>query len=246
MGALVGCAEGEPISEADFKTESKTSGAGGSLAAMGPGFETAGTDTTTGASGSSDNGSGGSPVTMNDSGAAGSSSTEGGMAGGGAAYDGPLAAGLKVETTTQDAKSVSFQVKITNNGTDSPPVSSIKVRYYLVADSISDASSVVFDYAAWNSGSNMAPYNTQLTGACKATFTKLTPAKMGADSYLELGAASGDSILAPKDILELHVRLNTQGEDPTNDYSYKAGSAFAVNDHIVVTQGGNVVAGMAP
>jgi len=70
-----------------------------------------------------------------------------------------------------------------------------------------------------------------------------------ADSYIEVGVSpggAGDQPLANKDWVEYHVRLNVQGEDPTNDYSYKAASAYTVNDHMVVTQGGNVVAGMAP
>jgi hypothetical protein len=247
-GLLAACAEGEPISESDLMARGKAGdGSGGSLAAGGNAAY-AGTDvTSTGTSGGgsgTDNGAGGAMSTT-DAGSAGSVD-EGGMAGGGADYDGPLAAGLKVETLSQDAKGISFQVKLTNNGTDSPPVTSIKVRYYMIAEGISDASSIVFDYAAWNSGSNMAPYNTPLTGACKATFTKLPSGKPMADSYLEVGATSGDSVLNPKDTVEFHVRSTAQGEDPTNDYSYKANTAFAANDHIVVTQGGNVVAGTAP
>jgi hypothetical protein len=75
---------------------------------------------------------------------------------------------------------------------------------------------------------------------------KLGAGKMGADSYLEFGAESGDQTLAPKDFVEFHVRSTAQGEDPTNDYSYQAGGTFAVNNHMVVTQAGNVVAGTAP
>jgi hypothetical protein len=243
---LAACAEGEPITETDFKALGNGGGGvGGSLAAGGS-FDMAGSDVTSGGTSGTDVGSGGS-APSSDAGSAGSGSVdEGGMAGGGAVYDGPLAAGLKVETQTSDTKQLSFQVKVTNNGTDSPPVSSIKVRYYLVAESISDASSIVFDYASWNSGSNMAPYNTALTGACKASYAKLTPGKPMADSYLEFGAESADSIFNPKDFIEFHVRSTAQGEDPTNDYSYKANSAFMANDHVVVTQGGNVVAGTAP
>jgi hypothetical protein len=246
LGVLAACAEGEPIAS-DFKAvggKGGHAGHGGSLAAGGSSVESGGSDQSSSAG---SGGAGGSESTsMSDAGSAGSVSGDSGMAGGGAAYDGPLSNGLKVETQSQETKTVSYQVRITNTGTDSPPVSSLKARYYLVADSISDASSVVFDYASWNSGSNVAPYNLNITALSKATYAKLTPAKPMADSYLEVGSDSGDTLLSPKDWIEFHVRLNVQGEDPTNDYSYKAASAFTVNDHMVVTQGGNVVAGMAP
>jgi hypothetical protein len=246
LGMLGACAQGEPIAS-DFKAVGTGghAGHGGSLAAGGSSVESGGSDiTSSGGSG----GAGGSS-SMSDSGSAGSASGDSGMAGGGAVYDGPLSNGLKVETQSQETKTVSFQVKITNNGTDMPPISALKVRYYFLADSISDASAVVFDYSAWNSGSNMAPYNINITALSKATFGKVTPAKPMADSYIEMGVdpgAAGDQLFISKDMLEYHVRFNVQGEDPTNDYSYKAASAFTVNDHMTVVQGGNVVAGMAP
>ncbi len=246
LGMVAGCAEGEPIAD-DFMATSKgghggKSGQGGSLAAGGSTMEAAGTEVTTTGSGGM-GGAGGSGGSATGGGAG--SASDAGMAGGGAVYDGPLSMGIKIEST-QQATNLQFQVKLTNNGTESPPVSAIRVRYYFVADSISDASQIVFDHAAWNSGSNMAPYNTPFTGACKATFGKVTPAKPMADSYIEFGADSGDSVLHPTDYVQYQVRLNAQGEDPTNDYSYKAGSALVVNDHMTVLQGGNVIAGMAP
>jgi hypothetical protein len=184
---------------------------------------------------------------MSDSGSAGSVSGDSGMAGGGNVYDGPLATGLQVEYVAQNGKPLSFSVKITNNGTDAPPLSSFSVRYFLTSDVISDASSIVFDDAAWHSGMNMMPYYQGPADlAPKATYAKLTPTKPMADAYLEFSCSKGDLTLGSKDTLEFHPRSSSNGEDQTNDYSYQAGTALAPNPHIVVLQGGNVIAGMAP
>lgn len=171
-------------------------------------------------------------------------SVDSGTADSGAIQEG--AKGLLVESQTIEMNMVSFEVRLTNNGKDAPPVSSLKIRYYMVADMISDASSVVFLYAAWNSGTNMPPHNQSFTPLCKATFVKLTATKPLADSYLEFGAVGGNSVLNPHDTVQYVVVVNAQGENPANDYSYNAAPVFTTNDHMMVIENGNVVAGIGP
>ena len=245
LGVLAGCAEGEPIAS-DFRAVGSKGGQGGqvdSLAAGGSSVESAGSDVSS--SGGAAGAGGSDSTTTTDSGMA--TTGDSGTAGGGAPYDGPPSTGLLVETLSSETKTVQFQVRITNNGMDAPPISALKIRYYLVADSISDASTVVFDYSAWNG--KAAPYNLPITAASKATFAKVTPAKPMADSYIEIGVdpgGPGDQTLGNNDMVQYQVRLTAQGEDPTNDYSYKSSASFTANDHMVVIQGGNPVAGMAP
>jgi hypothetical protein len=246
---LAGCAEGEPISESDLKAVGKAGGHAGNsdmLAAGGSNFGSSGSDMGSSGGSGGDNGSSGS-IAMGDSGTAGAATGDSGMAGGGNVYDGPLSTGLLVEYVAQSGKPLAFQVKITNNGSDAPPLSSFSVRYFLSSDVVSDASSIVFDDAAWHSGSNMAPYyQGPLDLTPKATYAKLAPTKPMADAYFEFACSKAGLTLGSKDTLEFHIRSSAIAEDQTNDYSYQAGAAMAPNPHIVVLQGSNVVAGMAP
>jgi Cellulose binding domain len=252
LGVLAGCAEGEPIA-ADFKAVGNKGGhagrgAGGSLAAGGgSSVENGGSDTSSSGGATGVGGSGGTSSETTDSGSAGSVSGDSGMAGGGAVYDGPLASGLQVDYVAQNGMALGFQVKITNNGADAPPLSSFSIRYFLTSDVVSDASSIVFDDAAWHSGMNMMPYYQGPQAlAPKVTYAKLTPTKPKADAYLEFSCSKADLTLGSKDTLEFHLRATANGEDQTNDYSYQAGAALATNPNIVVLQGGSVIAGMAP
>ena len=191
-------------------------------------------------------GAGGSS-SESDSGSSGSISSDSGTAGGGAVYDGPLSSGLQVDYFAQNGSGLSFTVQITNNGSDMPPLSSFKIRYYFTNETSIDAAAITFDDAAWHSGTNVMPYYLGKDKlAPQVTVTKVTPTKPGADTYLELSCGESVVTLGAKDTLMFHPRSTANGGDQTDDYSYQAGTALAPNPHIVVLQGGTVVAGMAP
>ncbi len=238
VGVLAACAEGEPINP-DFKAVAK--GHAGSLAAGGSSMESAGTDVTSNAGSGGAGGSSDSNPT-ND---AGTTSSDSGMAGGGAVFDGPPSTGIRVEYQSQQSNNIAISIKLTNDGTDMPPLSSLKVRYFMVDEIGLEPAAVKFYFAGWNSGTNAQPSYKELTSTCTATVAKLMPAKSMADSYLEMGTSDGQ-LLSPKDTVEFQIGLQGVQEDPTNDYSYQTGTALAVNPHVVVLQGGNAIAGTPP
>ena len=190
-------------------------------------------------------GAGGS-TSESDSGSSGSMSSDSGTAGGGAMYDGPLSSGLQVDYFAQNGSGLSFTVQITNNGSDMPPLSSFKIRYYFTNETSIDAASITFDDAAWQSGTNVLPYYLGKDKLPLATVTKVARPSREPTPTSSCLPASRTSLLGAKDTLMFHPRSTANGGDQTDDYSYQAGAALAANPHIVVLQGGTVVAGMAP
>jgi len=160
--------------------------------------------------------------------------------------------GLAVSFVAQ-TPGIMFTAKITNNGTDTPPVSALKIRYYFSDESFLDPSmaDIHFDYAAWNAGQNApqnSTYNAPLT--CTGTLVKLMPAVGMTDSYFEMGCSSAFAyVINAGDNEEIHFRLQGGYEDPTNDYSFVSadgGSNGAPNDHIVLLQNGALAWGTPP
>ena len=139
------------------------------------------------------------------------------------------------------APGLAFTVQITNDGSDVPPLSSFKIRYYFTNETSVD---VAGSHSTTPLGK--APVMPYYLGkdqglAPQVTVTKVTPTKPGADTYLEL--SSGDSVvtLGAKDTLLFHPRSTINGGNQTDDYSYQAGTALAPNPHIEVLQGGTVL-----
>ena len=80
----------------------------------------------------------------------------------------------------------------------------------------------------------------------------LTPAKPatlfaadGGPTYFEFGCNDAIAINA-LDQVTIVFRLALEGENPTNDYSYVAGTQYSVDSHIVLAQGSTVLFGTAP
>jgi Cellulose binding domain len=221
-------------------------GASGSAAAGG-GTASGGGTAAGGSAGTNFTGAGGQ-VFLGSGGGMPADSAAGGA---GPVYDGPVSMGLEA-LYMSTGSGLAFKVEIINNGTDSPLLSALKVRYYFVDElGVEFGGQMHFDAPAWNSGSNMLPYYQPLS--CTGVFTAITPTKQGADTYLEFGCTAPDAMMAlgPLDNEMIAFRLQfTSGasEDATNDYSYLAptGTSLQINPKIVVLQSGVAVWGTEP
>jgi hypothetical protein len=195
----------------------------------------------TGAGGTS---GGGGQVFLGIGGSSPSDSGSAGTAGGGSDFDGPVTIGLQVAYHSTQANQIAFNLEITNNGVDSPAINTLKVRYYFSDEGFSAATSIIFDYAAWNGPG--APYNLPITSTCTASLTLLPVGNAMATSYFEF-ACDSPAVISPTDKVTLQVRCTTPGEDVTNDFSYTAGDGGLSHDeHIVIYQGANVAFGTPP
>jgi hypothetical protein len=169
-----------------------------------------------------------------------------GTGGGGSDFDGPVSMGLQAAFHATQTNGLAFNIEITNTGLDTPAINTIKVRYYFSDEGFSDASSIIFDYAAWNGPA--APYNLTIGSACTATLTLLTVTNPAATSYYEFTCDSTATI-STTDKVTIQVRSTTSGEDPTNDYSYilgDGGQGTVPDSKLLIYQGATLVWGTPP
>ena len=161
------------------------------------------------------------------------------------ARDAPLATGLVVQYQG-NAASLTFEVHVTNQGSQSIPTDTITIRYYLTNErpAALAPTDIIFDSAAWQSQRN--PYNQPLV--CAATYAAFNPPPQPtAQAYIDIKCTNTIGLVTG-DVLDVRVR-SAVAQNPTNDYSYLEtpdSAAFYANSRIVLLQGTSVVAGIAP
>lgn len=142
-----------------------------------------------------------------------------------------------IGTTTTNSTSVVGKYKLTNNGTSSIALNSVKLRYYFTEEGTQTQNF----YSDWSSiGSE------NITG----TFVAITPAKQMANYYLEIGFSSGTGSLNPGQSVEVHTRFSKSdwsNYDLTNDYSNKStGTSYESWNKITAYQSNTLVYGVEP
>jgi endoglucanase len=143
-----------------------------------------------------------------------------------------VTAEYEASSTSATTSTISNQIELENTGTSAVPLSDLTVDYYFT-----EGSTEPLDYAC-----EYAPVGcSNITG----TFTSISPAVTGADTYLQLSFGSGAGSLAPgastggiqNEIYEADYATMTQ----TGDYSFNAAdTSFTPNPDITVYYNGTL------
>ncbi|ASA26471.1 glycoside hydrolase family 48 protein [Paenibacillus donghaensis] len=130
------------------------------------------------------------------------------------------------------------QLRIVNNGTTAVALSDVKLRYYYTIDG-EKAQQFNVDYATVGSSNVLG------------SFVKLTPAKTGADYYVEVSFSSGAGTLAPgANTGEIQLRINKtdwSNYSEADDYSYDpATTSFTDWNRVPLYLNGTLAWGLEP
>ncbi|GIO15869.1 hypothetical protein J19TS2_54240 [Cohnella xylanilytica] len=121
-------------------------------------------------------------------------------------------------TLTASSNTLYPRFKLTNTGTAAIPLTNVKLRYYYTIDG-EKAQNFFCDWSNVGSGN--------VTGS----FVKMAAPKTGADTYLEIGFASGAGSLAAGASIEVQVRIaktDWTNYTQTGDYSFNpTGTTYA-------------------
>jgi endoglucanase len=165
-------------------------------------------------------------------------SSSGGGGGGGGGGSPTVTAQYETSTTGATTSTLSNQIQLVNNGANPVPLSSLTVRYWFTEDG-TQALQYACDYTS--------------VGCANVTssFVTVSPARTGADHYLQLGFTSGAGSLAPGastgGIQNRIYQANYATMTQTNDYSFNAADAsFTANPHITVYYNGTLIYGTEP
>jgi Cellulose binding domain len=127
-------------------------------------------------------------------------------------------------------------LRLVNTGTSSVSLATVTARYWFTKDGGASTFATFCDYAALDC--------SNVTHAVKS----VSPARPGADAYLEVGFRSGT--LATSDSTgDIQLRFNKTDYSPfteTDDYSYKAPAGYADATRVTVYANGVLVSGTAP
>ncbi|MFC5470742.1 endo-1,4-beta-xylanase [Cohnella suwonensis] len=149
---------------------------------------------------------------------------------------------LKVEYRVGDASATDSQIKpllrIINTGTTAVPLSQLKIRYYYTKGS-TQSETYNCDYAVAGCGNLTAAFGT------------VAPAAAGADTYVEIGFASGaGSVSAGGNSGDIQSRINLANWSSYNeadDYSYKGTqTSYAPSAAVTLYRNGTLVWGTEP
>ncbi|RUS47874.1 glycoside hydrolase family 9 protein [Cohnella sp. AR92] len=151
---------------------------------------------------------------------------------------GTLVAQYRTVNANATDNQIYAQFNIKNTGASAVSLSGLKLRYYFTKDSSASVNSYV-DYAVVGS-SNV-----------NGSFVSISPAKTGADTYLELSFGSGaGSIAAGGQSGEIQIRIaksDWANFNEADDYSYDATkSSFADWSKVTLYQNGTLVWGSEP
>ncbi|WP_441295346.1 X2-like carbohydrate binding domain-containing protein [Paenibacillus pedocola] len=148
---------------------------------------------------------------------------------------------LKVQmynsSTAAAANTLSPRIKLVNTGTTAVSLADVKLRYYYTIDG-EQPQSFFCDWSQVGSAN--------VTGS----FVKLTPAKTGADYYLELGFTSSAGSLAAGASLDIQMRASKSdwsNYTQTGDYSFSAaGTSYTDWANLPAYISGSLVWGNEP
>lgn len=146
--------------------------------------------------------------------------------------------------TQTQTNTIGLKLRLTSFG-GGMSLSNMKIRYYYSSEA-SSQNSAVCDYA----GAQLNGTYLALTGKIMPLVAQISPAKAGADHYLECGFSTDSPILSANESVEIQLRIVNQAWslfDQTDDYSFiPAAVSYTANPKIVVLQHDLIVSGVAP
>jgi cellulose 1,4-beta-cellobiosidase len=153
-------------------------------------------------------------------------------------------AGLRLQYRAADTTAGDNQIKphfnIINQSSSAVPLSELKIRYWYTREG--------------TAGQNFWCDYSAITGSCSnvtGTFAQVSPARAGADFYLEVGfSAAAGSIAAGGQSGEIQARFakaDWSNYNETGDYSFDpTKTSFTDWDHVTLYRNGTLVWGVEP
>jgi len=147
---------------------------------------------------------------------------------------------LKVEVsngnTNSSIGSISVNFKITNTGSQSINLSTVKLRYYYTLEG---ATSQAFQ----------CNYSTVGSANVTGSFYSLGQTSANADSYLEIGFTGAANTLAPGNSIDVQTQFNKSNwtnYTQTNDYSFTSSTNYVVWNKVTAYINNTLVWGIEP
>lgn len=149
-----------------------------------------------------------------------------------------LAVQYKLNNTSIIGNTINATFNIKNNGTAAVNLSNLKLRYYLTKEG---SASLNF----WCDWAQVG------TSSVNGSFGSISPAKTGADTYLEIGFSSAaGSIAAGGQSGDIQIRIakaDWTNFDQANDYSFDSTKTSYANwNKVTLFQNGNLAWGIEP
>lgn len=132
-----------------------------------------------------------------------------------------------------------------NTGTAAVNLANLKIRYFYTVDG-DKPQSFWCDHA----GGMLNGSYASITGAVSGSLLKLTPAKAGADSYVEIALSSAAGIIGANGWVEIQGRIaknDWSNYSQSNDYSFNpTGTSYVDWTKVTIYSSGTLVWGVEP
>ena len=135
--------------------------------------------------------------------------------------------------------------KLTNSGSETIDLSSIKIRYYFKAEGNPPQQNYWCDHAGVNVGHTYRAITSSVSGIVAA----MPSSAPHADYYLEVQISSAAGSLPPDGAVEIQGRIwkaDWSSYNQNNDYSFTSSSNYIIWDKVTVYQDGALIWGIEP
>jgi hypothetical protein len=143
--------------------------------------------------------------------------------------------------TSINSNTINARFKITNTGSSSVNLATLKIRYYYTIDA-DKPQNFFCDHAGMLSGGSYVNLTRKITGR----FEKISSKILTADTYLEVGFSSDAGAISSGGSIDIQTRVartDWSSYDQSNDFSYKSAGSYIDWDQIAAFLNGTLIFG---